>query len=40
MAATAAQAVLGKDFRVTKQRGEWAATDVTDLAIVPPVLGS
>jgi len=30
LGATAAQAVLGRDFRVTKQRGTWVESDIAD----------
>ncbi len=36
MGATAAQALLGKGFRVTKQRGEW----ITDSPLAPKVMGT
>lgn len=36
MGATAAQALLGKEFRVTKQRGEW----ITDSPLAPKVMGT
>jgi uracil-DNA glycosylase len=31
LGATAAQSLLGKDFRVTKQRGEWIESDLAEL---------
>ena len=32
LGATAAQSLLGKQFRVTKQRGEWIETDLAEYA--------
>jgi DNA polymerase len=31
LGATAAQSLLGKQFRVTKQRGEWVESDLAEL---------
>ena len=33
LGATAAQALIGRDFRITKQRGEWITTDWADRTI-------
>ena len=33
LGATAAQSLIGRDFRITKQRGEWIATDWADRTI-------
>ena len=33
LGATAAQALIGRDFRITKQRGEWISTDWCDRTI-------
>ena len=30
LGATAAQALLGRDFRVTKQRGEWVESELAE----------